>query len=364
MEGLWMKKMEKKLHQVELQASGAQVNSLYSTDSNLVTMENYVPGKRADLWVKRFERYGKYSGWTEKRMLQAFGVKMSGAAELWYDKVKPGDKKDFKSLKKTFLSQFTSNRSKWVSQAALLERKQQEGEKLDDYLLDIQAKCLALDKNAGEQLFHFVQGLRPSLKAFVMSSNPLTLADAHSKARLGESVLQLTEKESTGAGNISEIRTADAGTRAMQLELSDLRQKLELMNLRDRRARSLSPAQPTHSTGEYYGSNRAPYKGPPGTPTMRNFGRTTDSRPICTNCRRVGHNSFSCRQNLQCTNCNKPGHTARECRSGRYNALHDSRPQEGHRPYQGAPRNPNPYRNGPSSSSATPGRPIRGPGNW
>ena len=65
-----------------------------------------------------------------------------------------------------------------MSHSALLEWKQCAKELVKSYWMDIQGKCLALDKSEDEHLLIFVSNMRGALKLFVFGGNPTSLRDA------------------------------------------------------------------------------------------------------------------------------------------------------------------------------------------
>ena len=141
---------------------------------------------------------------------------------------------------------------------------------------------------------HFVQGLKPDLKRFVLMSNPKTFEEAFRHAKREECHGVITRPQArTMAAACEEDRTArlEKYVENLTVQLSAMATNLDCIT------------SPTNlHRGNRNQSNRG-YRRGRGRGTHNNAQRrsdmnlrTTNGRPICNFCMKVGHIEFACRE--------------------------------------------------------------------
>ena len=188
---------------------------------------------------------------------------------------------------------------KFLKRQELNARVQKAVEKLESYIIDIQARSNRLKPSPDDRLQVFVQNLLSHLREYVILGNPKTVEEAKRLARLKASIsptpasTQAPLADETTLNLIKgllELKTtpgvAATGPEFRNQgptyrELDSLREAMEKLTLQ---IPNMSKA----------GQRRAEEN-----PNRVNFhcsysNRTEDGRPICGHCNRVGHYTRSC----------------------------------------------------------------------
>ena len=136
---------------------------------------------------------------------------------------------------------------------------------------------------------HIIRGLKPEIKNYVIARNPVTPEEAEQYARFADSLL-------------------DKGCKAIVTNINS------------------DSASTSQDTNEDTKRNFGPKKDgwarrntfPGANKTVRFNRRTTDGRPICDFCNKVGHYKRSCRvrlKTMKCRQCGEIGHVRRFCKN-------------------------------------------------
>ena len=184
--------------------------------------------------------------------------------------------------------QFHSTSGVWLLRQKLNERKQLPTESVTTYAADIRRTCRRIDLPRSECVNHFIQGLKPGLKAYVMLQQPTTLEEAENHAKLKESapdptadkmdqMLSLLTKQAQ-ASTVAAYNpvTSNNPSSSPQGNMID---KTEVMQMIRQELRRTNQNQ----------TNRTP---------QNRSRRSFDGRPICDYCNKVGHIAYACRQRL------------------------------------------------------------------
>ena len=129
---------------------------------------------------------------SDKRAL-ALGLRLKGLAAVCFSGLTDSDNNYFSKVVTTLRQVFEGDSVRWIREAKLADRSQGDSESIDSYATDILQWSRQLKCSENEQMGRFVRGLKPSLKAFVISKQPHTMVEAIDFARLGESVYEIYE---------------------------------------------------------------------------------------------------------------------------------------------------------------------------
>ena len=154
-----------------------------------------------DEFICNFKRAGQFCGWSIDKQAQALPLYLKGIASQWFNSLLDKDTLSLDEITKKLKDEFSSEASKWRLRQNLEQRKQNPDETLSTYRTDIRNQCRRLDLPRSEWLHHFVKGLRPDIKDYVVLQQPTTIEQAENLAKLKESV----SPNLSGALNTKEI---------------------------------------------------------------------------------------------------------------------------------------------------------------
>lgn len=153
-----------------------------------------------DSFISRFNDFSKLKDFNNEKSILALNACIQGHARIFLDTILAENKNSLVKIQQLLKENFEGPSWEWAMESQLLNRKQQQSESLDSYVADIMLRCRQLKKSDKEMLSVFLRGLLPSLRAFVMSKQPVTFKDALDAARLGvavEGTCRLNEATST-----------------------------------------------------------------------------------------------------------------------------------------------------------------------
>lgn len=129
-------------------------------------------------WLQSYERYCNLKGWDDETRAMAMPLYLRSGALQWFDSLPADVKQNFTNIKLAFTKTFTIGRTQMLAELdALASRKQQPGEPLEGYILDITARCRRL-KRSSDQVFECVlQGLQTHVKRQVLLQQASTIED-------------------------------------------------------------------------------------------------------------------------------------------------------------------------------------------
>ncbi|XP_072023286.1 uncharacterized protein [Amphiura filiformis] len=178
------------------------------------------PEENLELFLARFELNSQLRDFADAKKHLALNLRLKGNASIWVSTLPDGQKDTYEHLKAALIEHFQGNDMKWVNESKLSSRIQTEAESLDDYFSDILTLCHRLGKSEQEKLTHFICGLKPNLRAFVISKEPESIDKAVHFARLAQTVTNLP---STPSVNLQEQRKDSFAAKMIRyLEIGDL----------------------------------------------------------------------------------------------------------------------------------------------
>ena len=246
-------------------------------------------------WLDSFERYAMFNNWTEDQQSLALMMFVGGYAKRFCQKQPEDIRADIELLKATLRDAFSSEHQNFLRRQELNARMQGSNEPLEEYIDDIDAKAQKLRLTDNETMQCFMQGLQPDIKEHVILTKPETFSEAVNTARLKNS-LRTTKPHSTQEAVNELVSTLSKAFSATNLQSAPkpLPQhqtegtRDELIQLKND-MQALQSQVSAHKNG--MANQRTNERS--GSQNFRSH-RTTDGRPICNRCGRVGHHGSRC----------------------------------------------------------------------
>ncbi len=273
---------------------------------------------------------------------------LGGSALRICQRQTPEVRENLEALQHALRQAYVSPHRQFLRRQELNNRTQGPLESLESYLDDVDTRAARLQLSDAESMQCFVQGLRQDLKEHVILQLPETYAAAVDAARLKNSLLRSPTSHLADQASRA-LATLDLGASARTPTSSSspdsqyvTRQEfMKWQNQLQSAPQNYSPVGPTSPPLNSY--------------NLRNR-RTTDGRPICNNCNRVGHVASRCfanssRQPFLPNRSNMPqfGYSQRQSPYNQRNAF--SYRQQQYQPrqynYQGYTQNPRFNQNAP-----------------
>ena len=243
-----------------------------------------------DSWIKNFNRIARANQWNLERKLYTMPAFLRDRAAEYYESLDDHVKSSFERLCDALRDRFLPKELQSLYFSNLFQARQGTVQSIDDYtsgITKLSAKAYGdMDRDQKDGLIreHFVQGLRPEIKRFVMLSNPKTFEEAFRNAKREEANNRLvnTNVENPKAAcalNVSIedcIKDLTGQVQALAMKVDNMSTKGHVPHTRGRPFRGRGRGQFQHNVG-------------------RNL-RTTDGQPFCNYCKKVGHIEMGCRE--------------------------------------------------------------------
>ena len=239
-------------------------------------------------FLTKFDRFAAFFAWDEPKRLQALPLFLEGRALGFYDTLPEQTRNSFQLLQAALRNHFSPPSLRMLERTALNQRRMREGETLDTYTDDVNAKCRRLNLADADCLQIFVQGLKNDLKEYVLLQQPLTFLEAQNAAQLkqaaSQSVSTNTSLENLITDSVRKIQLSNsvAALQPQPSEVSEL--KREINSLRSQ-LRNLTMEQHDYNTRKNGYS-------------FRNNGRGGKTQLTCFRCNRAGHIMRDCYANI------------------------------------------------------------------
>lgn len=245
-----------------------------------------------DSWLKNFARIAIANEWDyEKKSITLPAFLRDRAAEF-YESLDEDTREDFSTLCEALKKRFMPKELQSLYYSNLFQARQQNSQNVEDFASEINKLATRaysdMKRDQKDVLIkeHFIQGLKPDIKRFVMLSNPSTFEEAFRSAKREECNNSLTNKDKHAV-------SCAIGSNNIEDNMKDLSEQMKILTMRVNNI-------PTRGRGGFVNRGRGfqPWR---GSGTGRGYGnnrnlRTTDGRPICNNCMRVGHIERSCNE--------------------------------------------------------------------
>ncbi|ESO91525.1 hypothetical protein LOTGIDRAFT_175776 [Lottia gigantea] len=257
-----------------------------------------LPSEDAHTWLQRFQAWTDIQRIPDESFGSAMLLQLQGPAVIWLNNLPPQLVHSKPRLVHEFKYHFIDSRpNNWLLEQQLYERVMLPGENIENYIIDIEAKCTRLNKTETEMISAFI--LTPSLRASVIQKQPTTFLDAVPYCRLVDQSCSLVphpqQRQST---NMSDV----------MFELHSLKSKVEELSLKPTSSSSTNKDTST----EYFEANLAAVQ---------------QKTVICQLCNKKGHTAKKCYSLKQsttkddkstcdpviCHKCHGPNHYAKYC---------------------------------------------------
>ena len=144
-------------------------------------------------FLVNFDRAADFYGWTNAQKAQALPLHLEEYASVWFNSNACLLGKSYEELTKALKNQFHSASTIWRLRQELYQKEQLPTESVFRYAVDIRRLCHRLELPLSEYVHHFVKGLRPEIKEFVILEQPETLSRAEELAKLKKAVLSMKD---------------------------------------------------------------------------------------------------------------------------------------------------------------------------
>ena len=240
-----------------------------------------------DEWLVLFNRYATFNGRTPNQMLNGFMMFLGGSALRFCQRQTEEVRADLQALQQALREAFATPHQQFLRRQELNNRTQGPLEPLESYIDDIDTRASRLQLTNAETMQCFVQGLRQDLKEHVILQLPETYAAAVDAARLKNSLsrpnLSASVEHTPRVSTLPHSPTSNQSSSASPSNPTYVTRE-EFLNLQSR-LNNMSPANTQQAIR-------------PNVNTSFRNRRSTDGRPICNRCDRVGHVASRCFANL------------------------------------------------------------------
>ena len=296
-------------------------------------------------WVWKWRHISRLNAYTEDEQLDLLPLLLKGKALTVLRSLNRTQRQSPEEILNAIIRRFEPQNLKQAKKVALFAYKMGEQEDLEDFIESLLAKARDIQLPDSDVLSIFISNVTPELRSSLMMAQPLTLAEALNVARLKAATL-LNCKEEKGTtdtrihnilekleaanakqnnNEVNRIATIEEAVGRMTslveegcVNKNDRAEKINAVSDTDRLTsleRSIQklteiitekmdgPTQRYPRNGNQYGQQRENWQRANrhnmNTNPNRNHAplrdmRTTDGRPICQNCKQIGHTTMSC----------------------------------------------------------------------
>ena len=153
------------------------------------------PSEDIEDWITKFNDLAQFNNWQDIRKARALPFYLDGLASTYFSHLPQATKDDSDTALDALRARFSTAPVQFLLRQELNKRHQGKNESLEDYTEDIYRRCHRLNINGNEMRDIFVQGLSPALKAHVIITQPQTMEEAVTSARLKNAVLAETSED-------------------------------------------------------------------------------------------------------------------------------------------------------------------------
>lgn len=258
-----------------------------------------------DSWIKNFNRIARANNWNEERKKNILPAFLRDRAADYFESLDESVTECFNEICKALKERFMPKELQSLYFSNLFQARQGENQSVDDYASEIsklasraysEMSRVQKDKLLKE---HFVQGLKSEIQRFVMLSNPVTFEEAFRTAKREEchnKVHRDTSYTTTTQGTCAISSTGETellknGIQELATHMKVLSTKMDQIFQHGTTRGRYRESWRGHRPGQ--GRGRGQEMTDRNSDRNRNL-RTTDGRPICNYCRKVGHVERRC----------------------------------------------------------------------
>ena len=317
------------VHELQNQMSAMQAALEGNSQASLFKpkMFNGFPSEDVNEWLHQFERYSKFYNWSNPKRLNAISLLFGGAALAWFRTLPDETTSDFNELVEELKKCFGSQSLDFLFRQELYARKQGPNEPLAIYTEDIIRKAQRLSLSDTDMMNIFVNGLNHVIKTHVILNQPKTFAEAENLAHLRDSVSKTSAydtpqmspsiapqeqriKELEGQVNLlfslanksassefAHSHAVNTTPNPASAPIHAINPLAEMQTFKNEIIAAIQTGIKEANKGNN-NNNQPRFRRSSTFVRGRNL-RTTDGRPICNVCNRVGHVACSCWENLE-----------------------------------------------------------------
>jgi hypothetical protein len=293
---------KRELHGKEgkIQSSDDSLLKEFTVQSRLNLMEAYDGTDIIEVedWLKQFEGIVRDSPWSDRVKVVNLGTKLKGIAKTWFLRLKDSEMEKFDAVKKSLVEAFRNDEKKYGLRADFKQIKQKKGERVQEYT----QRYLYLEEKIGENVLleryrvhDFNETLQEPYRSELLKKkhkswdlNYKKLVEmASEKKRMDETVDDDLRKKIRKLER--ELKEQKAGINGVDVkQTSNGASRTDSNQNRSNFNRSSNDYRRSNFNSRLRGnSNRS------GRYQNTSF-RTTDGRPICRRCGKVGHVAYQC----------------------------------------------------------------------
>lgn len=144
-------------------------------------------GDRGLDWLHKFELWARCKGFNDSIKVAAMSLHLDDAAATWLQVLPEADRNNWEHLRAAFVARYgPSQQAGWQRVSQLWTTQQMPGEPVLDFIAKIQRLSQDANIPAELQIHAIINGLRPSLRTFVLRQNPIDIAALRQVAYLAE----------------------------------------------------------------------------------------------------------------------------------------------------------------------------------
>lgn len=235
------------------------------------TIERFSGGPAEDVteWLDQFKNIAMANQWLPSIICVQLPVYLTGMARAWYNGLPKEVKNNHSTLMEELEKKFKRGEMTLDVLMKIRERKQRKNESVEEYACAMEElfRKSGTGMNELERAQYFIEGLQPQIQTRVLKSEPTTWIGA----------IEVAKKEERTKKRVEELmkRNKDS-SEDQKKEIAELKELV--MRIQEQQILTVNEGrEPVKSHGF-------------GAPSYR----TTDGRPICRRCNRVGHTAPNC----------------------------------------------------------------------
>ena len=221
---------------------------------------------------------------SDTQKAQIFGILVTGLAFSWYQSLDNSTKRDWQRLQDACMEQYGPPAGSMFHVAATLEHTQGRHQSVDSYIAEMVQRFERCDAAENRRVESFVRGLRPEFRVYVMEKDPSTFREAERLAKKIEHLQSQTKDQPPPAAIEAMLAYTPSQTQAVASVASDSDLARQVRELTAELALLKSNKEEKGARAETVDDRRR------RTPQSR----TTQGRPRCQRCDKVGHYNDAC----------------------------------------------------------------------